>query len=239
MILSSEDVPFVLDRWLWCSGCERFFQGGNARPSYRGRLDGCAFCSKSGWGDWILPWDAGATTDGRWPAMSELRRGLRSPPYRERDRDPVAARLARCRTLDRNHRRRNEILGIETSDDPGVTTPFARLDLARLQQLVDERFIHPEERHGRAPCTMDIQARMRRWPELQAHGFAVHPSRDDYRVAIEGYELVTDGVSADRVSEIFFEFVDLDCEADECEYDMDGVIYTRWLEPTPTGTTAP
>src|SRR5258706_300934 len=78
---------FKPEQWLWCLHCERFFQGRDARRDCVGGIQGCAFpeCDGAGYGVDIYDWDAWPQDDPhvlvRWPAQSELHKGLRAAAW--------------------------------------------------------------------------------------------------------------------------------------------------------------
>ena len=96
--------------------------------------------------------------------------------------------------FNRDWKRRNAIL------QPFVRTdgPFADFDqsadiyyfrdltVAVVGQLLEERFLDPDERQNESPRASEYYAFMRRHPGVLAHGYAIGIGRDDYRVSIEG-----------------------------------------------------
>ncbi len=119
------------------------------------------------------------------------------------------------RKLNDNVERRDEILfGTAYSADRyrlGGACHFNRLGIDRLRTLVDEEFIDLDECQNYSPSTGDFLEFMTIHPEFTAHGYAISPDRDDYRVTIEGIE-------SDREIEdyaVLEEFVDLCRFADE------------------------
>lgn len=56
----------------------------------------------------------------------------------------------------------------------------------QLAALVREGFAPPGGRQNRGPSTEEFLSFMEQWPEVMAFGYAVHPTREDYRITIEG-----------------------------------------------------
>lgn len=83
--------------------------------------------------------------------------------------------------------RRDEILGITTTREDNVVR-FGRLDLERLETLVLEEFIDLDQKWNDAPTARALLSFIRSWPWVRAHGYAIHPSREDYGVTLEGLE---------------------------------------------------
>jgi hypothetical protein len=117
--------------------------------------------------------------------------------------------------LNRNHARRDEILGTAGARYSGGIKHFTGLDAARLQQLVDERFLDPQARQNRSPTAEQFLRFLRRWPWVTAHGYAVSRRREDYRVSLEGLACALDGVPPERREQLREEFRQLCGEADE------------------------
>src|SRR3972149_2135430 len=91
--------------------------------------------------------------------------------------------------LNRSWQRRDAILGLEVDWDRGDDGGIARIeeiDLRTLEQLVSENFIALEERQNVAPTVAEFLDFMRAHPRVKAHGYAVSPTREDYRVSLEG-----------------------------------------------------
>jgi hypothetical protein len=207
---------FPPERWLWCLHCCRFFQGRDARADAIGGWQGCAFadCSGAGYGVDIHDWaEWGKRDDGTplpgWPALGELRKGLRVDGMAlldDGDGEPGnlwrddAACLGIGPALNSDGRLRDAILKVVDLDyDDGVAY-LGDLDLATLETLVAERFL-PEFNGLRGPSTSRVLRFMRRWPAVRAYGYAVHPSRADHRVTLEGLECDLDQIAPrDRAS---------------------------------------
>jgi hypothetical protein len=63
---------------------------------------------------------------------------------------------------------------------------FHRLPVEVVSQLLQEKYIDPDERINDSPSPAEYFDFMRRHPGVTAHGYATHISREDYRVSIEG-----------------------------------------------------
>lgn len=87
--------------------------------------------------------------------------------------------------FNRNYSRRMEILGIK-DDYKGGIEYFENLTINKFKMLLDEGFIDPKDCQNESPSAYDFYNFMFKYPELNAHGYAVSPERDDYRVTIEG-----------------------------------------------------
>jgi hypothetical protein len=90
-----------------------------------------------------------------------------------------------------NYRRRDELLGLHDriwEDEHGMDSAIDidAISLATLEALVREGFIDPDACQKYSPTTTQFLMFMRRHPAVVAHGYAVSPYRDDYRVSIEG-----------------------------------------------------
>jgi hypothetical protein len=66
---------------------------------------------------------------------------------------------------------------------------FGGLPLEILQELLDKRFIDPEEKQNESPSVIQFKSMMTRYPTLLAHGYIVSPKRNDYRISIEGLHI--------------------------------------------------
>lgn len=70
------------DHWLWCLSCQSFFQAEHLRVDVRGRREGCALCSATGFDVLIFDWKSWSLgiDDAPWwwpQSVDELRHGLR------------------------------------------------------------------------------------------------------------------------------------------------------------------
>ena len=88
---------------------------------------------------------------------------------------------------------------------------FSELDVDTLEMLLNNNHADPEEQHNDAPCIKEIYEFMVNHPDFVAHGYAVSPERDDYRISIEG----VDGTHAEKDMDTIIDFVNLFRYADE------------------------
>jgi hypothetical protein len=66
---------------------------------------------------------------------------------------------------------------------------FGRLPINVLQDLVDKKFIDPEEAQNDSPSVREFMEHMIKYPTLLAHGYIVSNKRKDYRISIEGLHI--------------------------------------------------
>ena len=90
-----------------------------------------------------------------------------------------------------DYRRRERLLGLDENiwDDEDNIFDVIRVDhlsIAVLEKLLEEKFINPDGRQNESPSAIEFIRFMRKYPSVQAHGYAVSPYHDDYRVTIEG-----------------------------------------------------
>lgn len=88
---------------------------------------------------------------------------------------------------------------------------FDSMTLATIQDLFAKGFINADDKQNDAPNAGEIKAFIERYPEYTAHGYAVSPTRWDYRVTFEG---VTKDAPADSVEELK-DFTELFKDAEE------------------------
>ena len=84
-----------------------------------------------------------------------------------------------------NEARRGELLGLEMASDFDIVR-YHGLTATNLAALVAEGFADPEETQNDSPSIGEFLAFMEGHPWALAHGYAVGPQRDDYRVSVEG-----------------------------------------------------
>lgn len=202
---------FEPDQWLWCLHCHRFFQGRDARPDRVGGVQACAFedCDGAGYRVDIYDWDDWPSQNRplrpHWPPREELRKGLVAPAG-----DPDAALAPAPATLDRDHARRDAILGVTGYGDDGLAR-FEGLDLGRLAALLQGRFIDPYGAADDGPSALEGLTFLACWPEARLRGVAAHPDREDYGVVIDGLTCDLTAVAEDRrelLREVFQQFSD-------------------------------
>lgn len=129
--------------------------------------------------------------------------------------------------LNRNHARRDELLGTAGVRYSGGIKHFAGLDASRFALLLAERFLAPDSRVNESPTAAEFLRFMQRWPAVHAHGYAVSRRREDYRVSIEGLECDLRAVPEGARAQLCGEF-ELFCRhADEYE-ETPGRLYAWW-----------
>lgn len=129
--------------------------------------------------------------------------------------------------LNPDYKRRDEILGFSMEPVPwdralGGIRAFENLRLEGLEALFEESFIDPEDAQNSAPPAQVFLEFMRQHPEALAHGYAVSPQRDDYRVTIEGLRVPNEHVTRDLLAD----FVYLCKDADDLYLEYD--LYSWW-----------
>jgi hypothetical protein len=126
--------------------------------------------------------------------------------------------------LNREFKVRDSILGININWDTksGGVVPYKDLDVNSFTALLRNKFIDPNEYQNESPSVRAFYFFMAKYPFALAHGYAVSPDREDYRVSIEGLfipkEYVTNSVKED--------FYNLCKDADEY-HDSDD-LYSWW-----------
>ena len=111
-------------------------------------------------------------------------------------------------------KRRCEIIGLSYPPKYlGGCQSFERLTLDKLQLLLNEGFIDPEECQNCSPSTMEFKEFLDAYPEATVHGYIVSPTRGDYRVTIEGMEY-----HGEVSKPMLADFVEMFRYADDLEY---------------------
>jgi hypothetical protein len=99
---------------------------------------------------------------------------------------------------------------IEWVEENGGVEHFRDLSVATLKELIARNFADPDERQNDSPSIGQFLQFLEKYPHVKAHGYAVSPNREDYRVSLEGVEY--DGpVSA----ELYRDFRALSSSADD------------------------
>ena len=127
--------------------------------------------------------------------------------------------------MNKDFNKRDEILfGVYNKDayKYGGIRHFKNLDVDALKHLLDEGFIDPEEAQNDSPTTMEFYEFISAHPNFTAHGYAVSPDRDDYRITLEGIECYE---SCD--TKTIRDFIELCRFADELSVN-DGCMYAWW-----------
>ena len=108
--------------------------------------------------------------------------------------------------LSSDYKKRDELLGIHVDWNTGSiggTERFKDVPLKALRMLVDLNLADPEDAQNDAPTLREFIKFMEKYPQCMAHGYAVSPNRDDYRVTIEGLscrkECVTEELKDDFI----------------------------------------
>ena len=108
-------------------------------------------------------------------------------------------------------KRRCEIIGLSYPPEYlGGCQSFEHLTLGQLMLLLDEEFVDPEECQNCSPDTMAFKSFLETYPEATVHGYIVSPSRNDYRVTIEGAEY-----HGEVSRQMLFDFVEMFRYADD------------------------
>lgn len=110
--------------------------------------------------------------------------------------------------FNRDFSRRDAILGIEVdwnSNRTGGIARFSNLESGMLLKLFEEGFIDPNDKQNAAPTVRAFLEFMKQNPKVLAHGYAVSPKRDDYRVTIEGLTVPASDVTP-QLEKRFIEF---------------------------------
>jgi hypothetical protein len=117
--------------------------------------------------------------------------------------------------LNRDHEERDRLLfgrAINWGHEGlGGIERFSGLGVETLRTLVARNFADPADRQNDSPTLGEFLRFLEKHPEVRAHGYAVSPEREDYRVTIEGLEYAGP-VSA----ELRREFRQMNGAADEC-----------------------
>jgi len=120
-----------------------------------------------------------------------------------------------------NDSRRVELLGIKGKYLSGGTESFDNMDVNTLGLLIEEGYADPEMEQNGSPTTKEFYNFMLKHPDIKAHGYAVSPDRDDYRMTIEGLS----GEHTEDM-ETINDFVNLCRWADECS--IEDRLYSWW-----------
>jgi len=123
-----------------------------------------------------------------------------------------------------DYEKRDKLLGIKpdwTGQNGGLEyIDEIKIDL--LDKLLIDGFIDPEGYQNESPTTKEFYEFMNKFPKVSAHGYAISPQRDDYRITLEGLHVK----ESDVTTELKTEFFNLCKEADE--YFDEGELYSWW-----------
>jgi hypothetical protein len=114
-----------------------------------------------------------------------------------------------AQTLIKKYNVRDQLLGNPSYVAGGIAY-FNGLDHTTLQKLVDLKFADPDETQNDSPCINFFLEFIKTYPTIKAHGYIVHPSRDDARVSIEGLLCESDFIPEDLVNKFKNVFHDAD-----------------------------
>ena len=89
--------------------------------------------------------------------------------------------------FNRDVKRRDGILK-EFFDKGNAYGRFRGLTTEVMQQLIDEKFLDPEDNQNGSPTAGDFLDFMKEYPFVKAHGYAIGIDRIDYRITIERLE---------------------------------------------------
>jgi len=118
--------------------------------------------------------------------------------------------------FNRDDERRHEIIGIGIR--PGYDiVHFSGLTAEQAQTLLAERFADGDDAQNDAPSFAEIVQFLESNPSFRAHGYAVTPSRSDYRVTLEGVESATGCKPTKKEIEAY---IDFGRHADEFDFDL-------------------
>jgi hypothetical protein len=160
------------------------------------------------------------------PVLGEVLGVIGGPFVEEHAQHIQFAMIGMGLALNQDHARRAQLLGLDPDDDSGGIVKFEPIDLDTVRTLVAERFTTVEMAQNDAPNTAQLMAFMEQWPEVKAHGYAVVPSRPDYRVTLEGLHCDLDEVAADRREPLREAFAEMCAEANEVE--TEGDVLSSW-----------
>jgi hypothetical protein len=88
--------------------------------------------------------------------------------------------------LNRDWPSRDKIIGITADWKKDDIIHFDWLTISQLDRLVEGNFIDIGDRQNSAASVGEIRDFMHKYPQTFAMGYAVNPSRGDYRVSLEG-----------------------------------------------------
>lgn len=91
--------------------------------------------------------------------------------------------------LNKNIEQRDEILFGEYCPEDyksGGCKRFYGVSVDELEELVELKFLDPDDHQNCSPSAESFIAFMKEHPGFEAHGYAVTDARPDYRVTIEG-----------------------------------------------------
>lgn len=103
----------------------------------------------------------------------------------------------------------------------GGVRPFSQIGIGTLKKLLENHLIDPEDRQNFSPSAKEIIEFMEAYPFVKAHGYAVSPKRDDYRISLEGVEWEKDRDGGELTEEMVIDMMQLFRFADEVSMTLD------------------
>lgn len=127
--------------------------------------------------------------------------------------------------LNRDTKRRNEILGIKNEQYTGSCMSVYGITLDSLNQLIEEEFIDLNESQNYSPTTEEIRDFMAAHSnyDIKAYGYMITPNRSDYRVTLEGIEY-----AGEVTMDLAIDFVNMFRGADEFDLTENG--FSCWYD---------
>lgn len=105
--------------------------------------------------------------------------------------------------LNKDIKRRAEILNIPADCLKGGTRRFDGASVEQIELLIKENFLSKYNCQNSSPTAEEFLDFMKQYPSAKAHGYVVSPERDDYRVTIEGLEMVAE---SEEEIDAFYDF---------------------------------
>jgi len=88
--------------------------------------------------------------------------------------------------MNKEQKRRDEIMELEASNYVGGLQKFEALTLEQLETLVKEDFVALTDTKKHKPTVNSFLELMKKYPDVEAHGYVIGADREDYRLIIEG-----------------------------------------------------
>lgn len=162
------------------------------------------------------------------PACIAALLALGGPDVEQRIEALHAASMGWGLALNQDVERRADLLGLQGDSRTGAYVSYQELDVERFERLLDERFMSGDEQQNLAPAVIDFFSFLQSFPEVRAHGYAIGPSRADYRVSVAGLSCaLRDVVDPDRRAVIRDAFSELCKEANHLEM-TDDYLHSWW-----------
>jgi hypothetical protein len=100
---------------------------------------------------------------------------------------------------------------------------FSGLSIQKLDQLLAGRFIDPDFSLNNAPTAREFIDFMSAHPQLTAHGIVINPDRQDYRVSIQGLDILDSTAVSPMMKKDFQEF----CKDADSLF-TSNILYSDW-----------